>query len=120
MMKKILVVDDEEDILKEVTFILRKKGFEVLCAADGKEALEIATQQNPDLILLDLFLPIFDGTVVGKRLKTSDAFKHIPIILLTASADNIEEKRDECMADDYILKPFDYKELLEKLSKFLS
>jgi CheY-like chemotaxis protein len=119
MAKKILVVDDEKDIITELEFILRKKGFEVITAANGKEALELVKVNKPDLVILDLFMPIVGGVQFGKELKTNNETKNIPVILLTASVDNVEEKRIECMADAYVLKPFDYREVMEKIYKFL-
>ncbi len=119
MAKKILIVDDEKDIIKELEFILRKKGFEIVTAANGKEALELVKINKPDLVLLDLFMPVFGGVQFGKEFKANSETKNIPVILLTASADNIEAKKNECLAEDYILKPFDYKEVIEKINKFL-
>ena len=119
MGKKILVVDDESDILKEVAFILQKYGFTVQTGVNGKEAIELAEKFKPDLIILDVFMPCVSGSEAGKIIKQHDELKHIPVILLTASIDNIEEKRVECMADDYIFKPFDYQELLKKINKLI-
>lgn len=119
MSKKILVVDDEADILKEVTFILQKKGFVVFTGVNGTEAIELAEKNKPDLIVLDVFMPRLSGSDAAKIMKQREDLKHIPIILLTASVDNIEEKRSECMADDYVFKPFDYQELLGKIDKLI-
>ncbi|MDD4955029.1 MAG: response regulator [Candidatus Omnitrophica bacterium] len=119
MNKKILVVDDESDILKEVSFILERKGFTVYTGVNGKEAIELAERFKPDLIILDVFMPCVSGSEAGKVIRENEELKHIPIILLTASIDNIEAKRMECMADDYIFKPFDYKELLKKIEKLI-
>ena len=119
MAKKILVVDDEKDIIKELEFILRKKGFEVITAENGQVALELVKTNKPDLVLLDLFMPICGGVQFGIEFKTNKETKNIPVILLTASADNIEEKRIECMADAHVLKPFDYKEVMEKIYKLI-
>ncbi len=118
MVKKILVVDDEEDVLKMVAFILRKKGYTVLCALNGREGLDLTQKETPDLIILDLLMPVMDGTEVAKRLKSDSKLKNIPIIILTASSDRIDEKVKECKAQGYILKPFDYQELLKKAEEF--
>jgi len=120
MAKTILIVDDEKDILTELEFILRKKGFEVVTAANGQQALELVKKNKPDLIILDLFMPIVGGVQFGKEIKTSAETKNIPVILLTASVDNVEEKRIECMADTYVLKPFDYREIMEKIYKLIA
>ncbi|MFA5008388.1 MAG: response regulator [Candidatus Omnitrophota bacterium] len=119
MNKKILVVDDEADILKEISFILQKHGFIVFTGINGQEAIDLAEKLKPDLIILDVFMPCVSGTEAGKIIKQRDSLKNIPIILLTASIDNIEKTKDECMADDYVLKPFDYQELLKKIDKLI-
>jgi CheY-like chemotaxis protein len=119
MAKKILVVDDEPDILHEVSFILQKKGYEVIPATNGQEALDCIEEKHPDLVILDLWLPLIDGIEVGRRVKADEALRDIPIVLLTASVDNIEGKVKEARADDYLLKPFDYMELLEKVKRFV-
>lgn len=119
MNKTILVVDDEPDILKEISFILEKYGFTVYTGINGQEAIDLAEKFKPDLIILDVFMPCVSGSQAGRAIKQRDSLKHIPVILLTASIDNIEEKRIECMADDYIFKPFDYQELLKKIDKLI-
>jgi len=119
MNKKILVVDDESDILKEVSFILQKKGFTVYTGVNGQEAIDLAEKFKPDLIILDVFMPCVSGSEAGRVIKQREDLKDIPIILLTASIDNIDAKKTECMADDYIFKPFDYQELLKKIEKLI-
>lgn len=120
MPRRILVVDDEPDILRIVTFRLKKLGYEIITAVNGQEALDLIKEKRPDLILLDLRLPVIDGYEVCKRLKTDEEFKQIPIILLTASsAGKISERTSEFKADDYIIKPFESEELLEKVKKFI-
>ena len=120
MAKKILIVDDEPDILKIVSFRLKKAGYEVTTAVNGKVALECVQKERPDLILLDLRLPIMDGYEVCKRLKSDEVLKSIPIILLTASmVSTVREKTKEFKADDYLVKPFDPDKLREKIKKFI-
>jgi CheY-like chemotaxis protein len=119
MSKKILVVDDEPDILKVVLFRLNKLGYEVLTATNGIEALDSARENIPDLILLDLMIPVLDGVEVAKRLKSEEETKYIPIIVLTASTHKVAEKAKECQAEDYITKPFVPEELVEKIKKFI-
>ena len=120
MAKKILVVDDEPDILKLETFRLKKSGYEVATATDGREAFDLIQKEKPDLILLDLRLPIMDGYEVCKRLKADQELKHIPVILLTASTvGKIAGTAKELKADDYLTKPFHLQELLAKVKKFL-
>lgn len=120
MQKKILVVDDEPDILKVVVFRLKKKGYEIRSATNGQEALDALKEQKPDLVILDLRLPIIDGIEVGKRIKADDTLSHIPVILLSASSDTIQKSAQECRADDYLTKPFDVEELLIRIARLLS
>lgn len=119
MAKKILIVDDEPDLLKVVVFRVRNSGYEVLTACDGKEALAMIEKEAPDLIFLDLRLPVIDGIEVCKKIKGSDKFKCIPVVLFTASIGHIDEKFKESGADDYFLKPFESGDLLEKIKKFI-
>ena len=117
--EKILIVDDEPDILEIVSFRLKKAGYKVLTAEDGQEALDIVRSKKPDLILLDLTLPGIDGYEVCRILKADKIFKSIPIIFLTASqVIKVEERSKGAEADDYILKPFEPEELLEKVKRF--
>ncbi len=118
-MKKILVVDDEPDILKTVSFRLEKASYEILTATNGQEALNLVWEKRPDLILLDLALPGIDGYEVCKRLRADETLKNIPIIFLTASQPyRIKEKVKGFDADDYLIKPFEAEELLAKVKKF--
>ena len=120
MAKKILAVDDEPDILKVVIFRLKKIGYEVITAIDGKEALDLAERERPDLILLDLRLPIINGYEVCQKIKADEKLKKIPVILLTASTSSeFAEKMKEYQADDYLVKPFEPEELLTKIKKFI-
>ena len=119
MPKKILVVDDEPDILKLAVVRLEAFGYEVLMAEKSEEALELLGKTKPDLILLDLLLPKMQGDVLCKKLKADPELKHIPIILFTASAIRVPEKVKEMGADDYIVKPFEPDGLLFKIKKFI-
>ncbi|MFH2145877.1 MAG: response regulator [Candidatus Omnitrophota bacterium] len=119
-MKKILVVEDELIILKFVVFRLEKEGYEVLSATDGRVALDIIQNRKPDLVLLDVFIPSLDGYEVCKCVKEDTKLRHIPVILFTASEPTIvAHKGKEVGADDYIIKPFDPEQLLEKIKKFI-
>ncbi|RKY41142.1 MAG: hypothetical protein DRP85_07075 [Candidatus Makaraimicrobium thalassicum] len=118
MAKKILVADDEIDILTVIAFRLESLGYEVLTAVNGKEALDSIQKQTPDLILLDLRMPVMDGYEVCRRLKSDEKLKHIPVILLTASVvSEMVQKTRELEADDYVIKPFIAEELAEKIRK---
>ncbi len=120
MAKKILVVDDEPDILKTVTFRLEKLGFDIIEATDGQKALALIQEQRPHLIILDLRLPIMNGWEVCRRVKSDDQLKHIPIILLTATAGAVNSRATkELVAEGVLVKPFEPEELLEMVNKLL-
>lgn len=119
--KKILVVDDEADLVETVRFVLELQGFNVLVSYNGEDALNQARKESPDLILLDIMLPKLDGYKVCRLLKFDERYKHIPILMLTAKTqekDKIIGK--ETGADEYITKPFEMDELIEKVKFHLS
>jgi diguanylate cyclase (GGDEF)-like protein len=116
----VLVADDDEDIVRFVEVNLRLEGFEVITASDGEQALEMATESPPDLILLDVMMPRLDGFEVCQRLRHDDRTKHISVIMLTAkslSADKVVGLT--AGADDYIIKPFDPIELVARVKSSL-
>ena len=120
MSKTILIVEDELDILKIIAFRLKKSGYKIITATGGKEALAILKETKPDLILLDLVMPVIDGYDVCRHVRENSALKDISILLLTASATtNMDEKVRVTKANGYILKPFEPKELLDKVNKLL-
>jgi two-component system phosphate regulon response regulator PhoB len=105
--EKILVVDDEEDILELVRYNLAREGYDVIRAASGEEGLEKVAATLPDLIVLDLMLPGIDGLEVAKRLKNDSKTRNIPIVMLTAKGEEADIVTGlELGADDYITKPF--------------
>lgn len=107
MGRKILVVDDEPYVVRALSFILKKGGYEVTTAADGQEALRHVEEDKPDLILLDIMMPDLDGFEVTQRLKKDPATKDIYIILITAKGQEEDRRKGfESGADDYITKPF--------------
>lgn len=115
---KILVVDDEQSIRELLEFNLKKNGYETLTAADGLEALQNA--EGTDLILLDLMLPEIDGIEVCRRLKTAAKTADIPIIMLTAKAEEVDRIIGlEMGADDYVAKPFSMRELMARIKAVL-
>lgn len=115
---KILVVDDEQSIRELLEFNLKKNGYETLTAADGLEALQKA--EGTDLILLDLMLPEIDGIEVCRRLKTAAKTADIPIIMLTAKAEEVDRIIGlEMGADDYVAKPFSMRELMARIKAVL-
>ena len=120
MNKKILVVDDEPDVLELIEFNLKAAGFEVATAVDGAEALTKARSVQPALILLDVMLPEIDGMQVCKTLKREPATASIPIIMLTAKAAEIDRVLGlELGADDYVTKPFSPRELVLRIKGLL-
>lgn len=120
MAKKVLIVDDEPDVLKIVSFRLKAAGYEITTASDGREALDSAEKDRPDLILLDLRMPVMDGYEVCRKLKSDENLKNIPVIFLTASSGaTIKDKAREYKADDYIVKPFEPEDLLRKVKKII-
>jgi DNA-binding response OmpR family regulator len=119
--KRILIVDDEEDILKVLRFRLEANSYEVLIASDGQEGLNKARSEKPDLIILDLMLPKLDGYKVCRMLKFDETYKAIPIIIFTAKAQKKDEELGmEMGADAYISKPFEPEILLGKMKELLS
>ena len=118
--RKILVVDDEKVITDLAKTYLEQYGFDVVCAYDGEEALDLVTSEKPDLILLDVILPKIDGIEVCKRLKEQSEYQSIPILMLTAKGLNRDiEKGHEVGADEYIVKPFSGKALIVKIKEHL-
>jgi DNA-binding response OmpR family regulator len=121
MGKKILLVDDEEDILDFLELILEEQGYTVLKANSGREALAVAQLNRPELILLDIMMPEMDGWEVLKLLKADEEVSHIPVAMLTARTemkDKIQGLQEGAI--DYICKPFATKELLDKLEIILA
>lgn len=117
---KILYVEDNPDNVYMLTRRLKKKGFEVLVAEDGQQGVEMALSELPDLILMDLSLPIMDGWEATKNIKANEKGKNIPIIALSAHA--MEEHKKSAMeagCNDYDTKPVDLKRLMSKISQFL-
>ena len=113
---KILVVDDEEDILELVRCNLAREGYKVVCAATGEQALNKAGAEPFDLIVLDLMLPGIDGLEVAKKLKSKPDTRHIPIIMLTAKGEEADIVTGlELGADDYVTKPFSPRILLARV-----
>jgi two-component system cell cycle response regulator DivK len=118
--RKILVVDDNEDGRELVVKILKNRGYQMIEAVDGEEALEKASAECPDLILLDISIPKLDGYEVTRRLKSQVKFKDIPIIALTAHAmKGDREKALEAGCDGYISKPIDIHELPDQIKSYL-
>jgi len=118
--KKVLIVDDESDIVESVKFSLEVEGIGCIAAYDGEEALLKAREENPDLIILDIMLPKANGYIVAKRLKSDESYKHIPIIMLTARTQDMDLIVGYTTgADEYVNKPFDADMLVGLVKKYL-
>jgi len=119
--KRILCIEDEPEMIELIKVILEKKGFEVKGAVGGKEGLEKAKAEKPDLILLDLMMPEVDGWEVYRQLKSDEELKDIPVIVVTARAQSIDKILGLHIAkvDDYITKPFGPNELVESINRVL-
>lgn len=119
-MAKILVVEDNEMNLDMLTRRLTRRGHEILMATDGVQAVELAESEMPDLILMDMSLPVLDGWQATRQIKDNTDIQHIPVIALTAHA--IAGDREKCIAagcDEYETKPIKFPNLMEKVNYFL-
>ena len=113
---KILIVEDEPNQVELIEFNLNSEGYEVVVARDGEEALNLAEEENPDLILLDWMLPKVSGIEVCRQLRRSKMTREIPIVMLTARSEESDKIRGlDIGADDYITKPYSIKELLARV-----
>ena len=118
--KRVLIVDDEPDIVESIKFNLELENIECIEAFDGEEALSKARNENPDLIILDIMLPKINGYKVARLLKFDESHKHIPIIMLTARTQQTDIKLgEETGADEYVTKPFDMDMLVALVKKYL-
>ncbi len=119
--KGILLVDDDPDIIETVEFFLNTSDYRVFIAKNGREALEQVSAEKPDLVLLDIKMPVMDGLEVCKRLKNDPTTKPIPVIMLTAGG-NMDDVVDALSAgaNDYIVKPFNLPDLVERIEKVLN
>jgi len=120
MKEKVLIVEDEKDIIKMLEYNLKKEGLRVLSVRDGEDALDSANRELPDLIILDLMLPGMDGLEVCKELKKETKTAPIPVIMLTAKSQESDKVLGlELGADDYITKPFSPRELIARIKAVL-
>jgi two-component system, cell cycle response regulator DivK len=118
-MKKILIVEDVE-LNRDLLVQLLEDQYEILTAVDGAAGIELAEMKHPDLILMDLSLPVIDGWEATRRIKDNESVRHIPIIALTAHAMRGDAERAlGCGCDDYLSKPLDEEVLFQKLARFL-
>ena len=119
--QKILIVEDEESLLKLESILLTSKGYDVRGVSNGQQALDAIQEERPDLVLLDIMLPEIDGFEVCQRIKDNPETKDIPVIMLTAKKSREDMARGEKVgADWYITKPFKSAMVIETIQRFLS
>jgi two-component system, OmpR family, alkaline phosphatase synthesis response regulator PhoP len=121
MNKKILVADDEPNIVAALEFLLQRNGFEVKVARNGEEALRLVESESPDLVLLDIMMPVRSGYEVCKRIRERAEWGHIKIVMLSAKGRDAEVEKGMALgADLYITKPFSTRDLVEKIKRLLA
>ncbi|UCH60141.1 MAG: response regulator [Anaerolineales bacterium] len=120
--KRVVYIEDEQEMIELVRLILSRKGYEVVGAYGGREGLQLVQQEKPDLVLLDLMMPDMDGWEVYQQMKSGEATRHIPVIVVTAKAQSIDKVLGLHIAkvDDYISKPFSPQELVDSVEKVLA
>jgi two-component system response regulator VicR len=120
--KHIVCIEDEPEMIELIQLILNRRGFEVLGASGGKEGIKMVRELLPDLVLLDLMMPDMDGWEVYQQMKSEESTRNIPVIVVTAKAQNIDKVLGLHIAkvDDYIAKPFGPQELIDSVEKILS
>jgi DNA-binding response OmpR family regulator len=119
-MKKILIVDDEQDIVESLKFVLEGNNYTCYCAYNGEDGLNLAREIIPDLIILDVMMPRINGYKISRLLKFDKKYQNIPILMITARSQE-EDKLigEETGANEYITKPFDLNEVLQIVQKYL-
>ena len=121
MSKKVLIVDDEQDIVESLKFVLEASGFTCFCAYNGEEGLHMAKEVSPDLIILDVMMPKINGFKICRLLKYDNKYKNIPILMVTArSQDEDRLIGEETGVDEYITKPFELDEIVKKVEGYLN
>ncbi len=120
MAKRVLIVDDEPNIVTSLEFLMQRSGYEVRIARNGEEALEQVSAFQPDLILLDVMMPLLSGYEVCQKIRENSAWQDVQIVMLTAKGREIEATKGLALgANAYITKPFSTKELLAKVHELL-
>jgi len=120
-MKKILIADDRSEVVELVKVTLEGEGYRTIDASDGREALEKIRKEKPDLILLDIVMPKMNGFEVLSRVKKDPKTKEIPIVMLTAQGQKVDQEKGRRLgARDYITKPFSLSHLLNKIEEILT
>ena len=116
--KKILVADDEQQLALALKIRLQSRGFQVVTASDGRQALELIAQEKPDLVILDVVMPVMDGYFCLREINQRFGRTKIPVIILTAR-DRMKELFDLEGVEDYVVKPFDHDDLLIRIDRVL-
>ena len=120
MAKKILIADDEPNIVTALEFLLERNGYTVCIARNGEEALTLVERERPDLVLLDVMMPVKSGYEVCKRIRERPEWQHTKIVMLSAKGRDAEVNKGMAMgADLYVTKPFSTRELMEKVKALL-
>lgn len=118
--EKILIIEDDPDIVEMIIYNLQKEGFRTISASNGEDSLDLLSKENPHLVILDLMLPGLDGLEVCKFIRKNDATAYLPIIMLTAKTQEVDKIVGfELGADDYITKPFSPRELVARIKAVL-
>ena len=119
-MKKILIVDDEQDIVESLKFVLETSDYQCFCAYNGEDGLRLAKEIIPDLIILDVMMPKINGYKISRLLKFDNKYKNIPILMITARSQE-EDKLigEETGVNEYITKPFELDYVVEKVNQYL-
>ncbi len=120
MVKKVLIADDEPNIVVSLEFLMKQRGYEVRVAANGEDALRAVGEFGPDLILLDVMMPRMNGYDVCQKVRENPAWQHIRIIMLSAKGRDVEMNKGIAVgADAYVTKPFSTKDLIAKVGEML-
>ena len=120
-MKKILLVDDEQDIVETLKFVLESEGYTCFCAYNGEDGLKLAKEVMPDLMILDVMMPKINGFKISRLLKYDAKYKNIPIVMLTARTQDTDKQiGEETGADVYITKPFDLDNIISTVNNLLN
>lgn len=119
-MKKVLIVDDEPNIVMSLEFLMRKNSFEVFIARNGTEAMDLLGKEVPDLILLDIMMPDMNGYEICRHVKNTDRFQHTKVILISAKSRQADIEMGKSVgADLYVTKPFSTKNLIKQINEII-
>lgn len=116
-MNKVLIVDDDPAVTKLLAALLAEEGFDPVTATSGQAALDMLRTDTPDVVLLDLMMPLVSGSMVCSQLKTDSATKHIPVIVISGDG-RAERKVRDIGADDFVLKPFDLDDVIKRVRRW--